>query len=77
MVTRNDNSILVDLNISAKIRPSYHAVIILQNRGNIHRSNMFKVTCLVDPRRKVGTPRKLGLKSPQKNSSSTMLPIVK
>jgi hypothetical protein len=27
---------------------------------------MFKVTCLVDPRRKVGTPRKLGLESPQK-----------
>jgi hypothetical protein len=27
---------------------------------------MFKVTCLVDPRRRVGTPRKLGLGSPQK-----------
>jgi hypothetical protein len=27
---------------------------------------MFKVTCLVDPRRTVGTPRKLGLGSPQK-----------
>jgi hypothetical protein len=27
---------------------------------------MFKVTCLVDPRRKVGTPRKLGPESPQK-----------
>jgi hypothetical protein len=27
---------------------------------------MFKVTCLVAPRRKVGTPRKLGLGSPQK-----------
>jgi hypothetical protein len=27
---------------------------------------MFKVTYLVDPRRKVGTPRKLGPESPQK-----------
>jgi hypothetical protein len=27
---------------------------------------MFKMTCLVDPRRKVGTPRKLGPGSPQK-----------
>jgi hypothetical protein len=27
---------------------------------------MFKVTCLVDPRRKVGTPRKHGLESPQR-----------
>jgi hypothetical protein len=27
---------------------------------------MFKVTCLVDPQGKVGTPRKLGLESPQK-----------
>jgi hypothetical protein len=27
---------------------------------------MFKVTCLVAPRRKVGTPRKLGLVSPRK-----------
>jgi hypothetical protein len=66
MVTRNDNSIIVDLNIGALIRPSYHTVLILQNRGNIHRCNMFKVTCLVDPHEKVGTPRKLGLESPQK-----------
>jgi hypothetical protein len=27
---------------------------------------MFKVTCLVDPRRIVGTPRELGLGSPRK-----------
>jgi hypothetical protein len=27
---------------------------------------MFKVTCLFDPRRKVGTPRKLGLESTKK-----------
>jgi hypothetical protein len=27
---------------------------------------MFKVTCLVDPRRTVGTPQKLGLGSPRK-----------
>jgi hypothetical protein len=27
---------------------------------------MFEVTCLVDPRGKVGTPRKLGLGSPRK-----------
>jgi hypothetical protein len=27
---------------------------------------MFMVTCLVDPRRKVGTPQKLGPESPQK-----------
>jgi hypothetical protein len=27
---------------------------------------MFKVACLVDPQRKVGTPRKLGPESPQK-----------
>jgi hypothetical protein len=27
---------------------------------------MFKVTCLVDPRRTAGTPRKLGLEGPQK-----------
>jgi hypothetical protein len=27
---------------------------------------MFKVSGLIDPRRKVGTPRKLGLESPQK-----------
>jgi hypothetical protein len=26
---------------------------------------MFKVTCLVDPRRTVGTPQKLGLEGPQ------------
>jgi hypothetical protein len=26
---------------------------------------MFKVTCLVDPRRIVGTPRKLGLEGPR------------
>jgi hypothetical protein len=26
---------------------------------------MFKVTCLVDPRRTVGTPRKFGLESPR------------
>jgi hypothetical protein len=27
---------------------------------------MFKVTCLVDPRRKIGTPLKLGLESLKK-----------
>jgi hypothetical protein len=27
---------------------------------------MFKVTCLIDPQRKVGTPRKLGLESNRK-----------
>jgi hypothetical protein len=27
---------------------------------------MFKVTCLVDPWRKVGTPQKLGFESPKK-----------
>jgi hypothetical protein len=30
---------------------------------------MFKVTCLVDPRRTVGTPQKFGLKGPR-----TMVP---
>jgi hypothetical protein len=29
---------------------------------------MFKVTCLVDPQRKVGTPRKLGLQSPRRTA---------
>jgi hypothetical protein len=62
---RNDNSILVNPNIGAQNRPFYHAVLILQNRGNTHRCSMFKVTHLVDPRRKVGTPRTLGLESPQ------------
>jgi hypothetical protein len=31
---------------------------------------MFKVTCLVDPRRKVGTPQKLALESPRKTVST-------
>jgi hypothetical protein len=35
--TRNDNSILVNPNIGAQIRPFYHAVLILQNRGNTPR----------------------------------------
>jgi hypothetical protein len=64
--TRNDNSILVNPNIGAHNRPFYYSVLILQNRGNTHRRNMFKVTCLVDPRRKVGTPRKLHLESPRR-----------
>jgi hypothetical protein len=29
---------------------------------------MFKVTCLADPRRKVGTPRGLGLGSPRRKA---------
>jgi hypothetical protein len=29
---------------------------------------MFKATCLVDPRRKVGTPRKLGPESPRRTA---------
>jgi hypothetical protein len=31
---------------------------------------MFKVTCLVDPRGTVGTPRKFGLEDPQKNATN-------
>jgi hypothetical protein len=62
--TRNDNSILVNPNISAQNRLFYHAVLILQNRGNIHWCNMFKVTCLADPRKKAGTPQKLGPENP-------------
>jgi hypothetical protein len=38
---------------------------------------MFEVTCLVDPRRIVGTPRKLGPESPKKIGSGTTLPIAK
>jgi hypothetical protein len=38
---------------------------------------MFKVTCPVDPQRKVGTSQKLGLESPQKNGPDTVLHIVK
>jgi hypothetical protein len=30
-----------------------------------HRCNMFKETCLVDPRRTTGTPRRLGLEDPR------------
>jgi hypothetical protein len=36
------------------------------DRENNYRCKMFKVTCVVDPRRKVGTARKLGPESPQK-----------
>jgi hypothetical protein len=64
--TRNDNSIVVNPNIGAQNRPFCYAVLILQNRGNTHRCNMFKITCLVNPWRKVGTPRKFGLESPRK-----------
>jgi hypothetical protein len=63
---RNGNSMLVNPNIGEQIRPSYHAVLILQNREkNNYRCNMFKVTCLVDPRRTVGTPQKFGLENPR------------
>jgi hypothetical protein len=30
-----------------------------------HRCNIFKVTCLDDPQRTVGTPRKFGLEGPR------------
>jgi hypothetical protein len=67
----NGKSMLVNPNIGAHIRPSYHAVLILQNREkkNNYRCNMIKVTCLIDPRRTIGTPRKFGLEGPR-----TMVP---
>jgi hypothetical protein len=57
---------LVNPNIGAQIRPSYHAVLILQiDRDFNYRCKMFKVACLVDPRRTVGTPQKFGLEGPR------------
>jgi hypothetical protein len=38
---------------------------------------MFKVTCLADPRRKVGTPRGLGLVNPQRMAPVQCCLVVK
>jgi hypothetical protein len=38
---------------------------------------MFKVTCLADPERKVGTPRRLGLRNPQRMALVQCVPNVK
>jgi hypothetical protein len=38
---------------------------------------MFKVTCLADPRKKVRTPRELGLESPQRTDLVQHYLIVK
>jgi hypothetical protein len=35
---------------------------------NNYRCNMFKVTCLADPQRKAGTPRRLGFGNPQRTA---------
>jgi hypothetical protein len=49
---------LVNPNIGAQIRPSYHAVLILQiDRENNYRCKMFKVTCLIALKRKDRRPR--------------------
>jgi hypothetical protein len=59
------SQMLVNPNIGAQIRRSYHVVLILQiDREFNYRGKMFKVTCLVDPRRTVGTPRRFGLEGP-------------
>jgi hypothetical protein len=60
------SQMLVNSNIGAQIRPSYHAVLILQiDREFNYRCKMFKMTYLVDPRRTVGTPQRFGLEGPR------------
>jgi hypothetical protein len=64
-LSRGDNSIPVNPNVGAQNRPSYHAILILQNGWrNTRRCNMLKVTFLADPRTKAGTPRMLGPRHP-------------
>jgi hypothetical protein len=64
--SRNGRLILVNPNIGAQNSLSYHAVLLLHNRQENNECKMVKGTCLADPRRKVGTPQKLGPESPQK-----------
>jgi hypothetical protein len=49
-------STLVNPNIGAQIRPSYHAVLILQIDRKCSRYNMVKDTCLIALKRKDRSP---------------------
>jgi hypothetical protein len=59
-------SMLVYPNIGVQIRPSYHAVLILQIDRECSRYNMVKDTCLAAPQRRTGNPQKLGPGSPRR-----------
>jgi hypothetical protein len=54
-------SMLVNPNIGAQIRPSYHAVLTLQIDRECSRYNMVKDTCLIALKRKDRSPRILHL----------------
>jgi hypothetical protein len=54
-------SMIVNPNIGVQIRPSYHAVLILQIDRECSRYNMVKDTCLIALKRKYWSPRILHL----------------